>query len=360
MKSEIYYTDSPIHPGEFLRETVEEMKISQVEFSKRLGISRKVLNEIYSGKNPITPRSAILIERVLGTPAHVWNNLQSNYDLNVEYLLEKKKIESDFLELNKFPISNMVKNGWIQKKNSAKEKVIELYNFFGISSFENLEHSLAIQFRRSIRPTFSREAVFAWIRKGEIESQSIKTDSFNKKKLKSHLSELRALTRETPDIFQKQLKEICSSAGVAVVFIPELPNTFINGASYWINSNKAAVLLSLRFKTNDHLWFSFFHELGHILLHGKRESFINLENLQISPEEELKENEANTFARDLLIPPNDWEQIVNDPPYSKQKIIDYARKLDIAPGIIVGRLQKEEFLPWTHLNKLKKKYKWAS
>ena len=68
------------------------------------------------------------------------------------------------------------------------------------------------------------------------------------------------------------------------------------------------------------------------------------------------ESEADQFAKDLLIPPEYYEPFINEHVFSEQKIRDFASLINVDPGIVVGRLQKEELLPYTHLNKLKKKY----
>ncbi|VAW51008.1 Antitoxin HigA / unknown domain [hydrothermal vent metagenome] len=69
-------------------------------------------------------------------------------------------------------------------------------------------------------------------------------------------------------------------------------NTVFSGATRWISANKVVIQISLRYKTDDHLWFIFFHEAGHILLHGKKELFLEGTNGL----DEKKENEANVFA----------------------------------------------------------------
>lgn len=360
MSNQIFFTDSPIHPGIHLKDTLETQSISQTELANRLGLSRKVINEIIAGKAPISPSSAILLERVLKIPAHIWNNLQRNYDLNIAYLREQKKLDEESNLLGNFPIRNMIKYGWIPESLKKNEKVKSLLSFFGVSSLKNIENSLSVQFRRSTRENLSKEAIYAWLRKGELEVQSIETDNYSDRELKKRLPILRNLTSTLPEIFEPKLKEICAEAGVAVAFVPELPKSYINGATFWLDSSKrVALLLSLRFKTNDHLWFSFFHELGHILLHKKRENFLDIEKDVFSKEDKLKEIEADSFAANILIPPDKWQEFKFNSPFSKYKVLQFAEYINIAPGIVVGRLQKEELIPYTHLNGLKEKYQWV-
>lgn len=353
------FTDSPIHPGIYLKDTLESMDIPQTELSKRIGLSRKVINEIIGGRAPITPDSAVLFERALRIPARIWINLQKNYDLSVAYKAEEERISADLQHLKLFPVKRMIENGWLPSVSSKEDKIKALYNFFGITRLDNLNNSTAIQFRRSLRPNYSKEAIFVWLRKGELDIETLEVETFNKERALSLIPELRSLTILKPEIFQPRLVDICASVGIAVAFIPELPKTFINGAAFWENNSKAAILLSLRFKSNDHFWFSFFHELGHILLHGKKDSFVDIDENCLTEGQNEKEVEANRFAEETLIPRSYWEHLISDQPFSKSKIVAHAKQLKIAPGIIVGRLQREGYLPYSHLNALKVKFVWA-
>lgn len=359
MNRPIPYTDAPIHPGEHLKDTLEALQLSQTQLAIRIGLSRKVVNAILNGKAPLTPATAILLERVLGMPAHIWNNLQQNYDLNRAYLAEQKRIEEESPLLSHFPLYKMRKYKWIVGEGSKEEKVKNLYDFFGVASLKNIEQTLAVQFRRSLRENTSKEAIYAWLRQGEIESRAIETAPFNQVKLKASVPALRQLTQTQPSVFQERVVHLCAEAGVAVAFIPDLPKTHINGATFWLdNHKKAVILLSLRFKTNDHLWFSFFHELGHILLHTKKESFLDLDEGELDGEAMKKEKEADQFAADLLIPPEKWSSFREIDLFSKTRVLQFAQEISIAPGIIVGRLQRERLLPFTHLNGLKERYEW--
>ncbi len=175
-----------------------------------------------------------------------------------------------------------------------------MLRFFGVASPEQWatvwrEHQVA--YRQTKRFEACAESVSAWLRKGEIEARQIRCEPFNKEAFFKALDGIRDLTMEAPEIFQTRLVDMCASAGVAVVFVPELPKTEVYGATRWLG-NKALIQLSLRYKSNDHLWFIFFHEVGHIIKHGRKEIFIEGNGLDSE-----KEEEANAFARDRLIPP---------------------------------------------------------
>ncbi len=154
-----------------------------------------------------------------------------------------------------------------------------------------------------------------------------------------------------------RLIALCASVGVALVFTPELPKTHLSGIARWLSKDKALIQLSLRHKKNDHMWFSFFHEAGHILLHGKKKMFID-EGKGGGDHAEV-EAEANRFASDHLIPARDYATFAAENDLSAAGIKRFARRLGIAPGIVVGRLQHERLIPhWKH-NELREPLTWA-
>jgi len=163
-------------------------------------------------------------------------------------------------------------------------------------------------------------------------------------------------------VFQAETQKLCAAAGVAVVFVPELPKTRLSGATRWLTPNKAIIELSVRHKSDDHLWFTFFHEAGHILRHGKTDVFIDEDwKRATSNSKNKREREANEFASSLLVPAEALGRFVaeNKPKFSAANVRRFASELGIAPGIVVGRLQYEGHIPYSHLNALKQRFKWA-
>jgi hypothetical protein len=169
------------------------------------------------------------------------------------------------------------------------------------------------------------------------------------------LSEIRSLTTHAPDDFIPTMTQLCADVGVAVVFVHEIPRLRTSGATRWLNSSKAMIQLSLLYKRDDQLWFTFFHEAGHILLHGKNDIFLEGKGVAGN-----KENEANRFAADFLIPPLEYHNFnPRRRHFSEAEIINFAKRLGIAPGIVVGRLHHDRYLPITHLQHLKRPLMWS-
>jgi HTH-type transcriptional regulator/antitoxin HigA len=147
--------------------------------------------------------------------------------------------------------------------------------------------------------------------------------------------------------------EKCAKSGIAVVFVKEFPGTGISGATYWLSKDKAILMLSLRYKWDDHFWFTFYHEAGHILLHGKNQLIVDSDLIEDNP----RENEANKFAADCFIPPKEYQAfIMQNPRINEASICKFAKRLGIAPGIIVGRLQKDSRLEYNWCNNLKRRF----
>jgi addiction module HigA family antidote len=359
-----YTPDYVSPPGETLEEILEEREMSQAELAERMGRPKKTISEIINGKAAITPETALQLERVLGIPASFWNNRERDYREALARQEEQARLSEEVAWLDQIPVGEMTKQKWIQFYQDKVEQLREVLNFFAVASPEQWKEfwggGIHVNFRKS--PAFQSDpgAVAAWLRRGEIEAAEIECAGYDANKFKETLQQVRALTVEPPEIFQPEMVRLCAAAGVAVVFVPELPKTRTCGATRWLTSHKALIQLSLRHKTDDHLWFAFFHEAGHILLHGKRDVFLEGKGVQ-SADEQDKEEEANKFAADILIPSDQLKRfLASGQRRSKAGIRQFASEIGIAPGIVVGRLQHDKHLPLSYCNELKCRLEWVS
>ncbi|WP_260293367.1 ImmA/IrrE family metallo-endopeptidase [Sedimenticola hydrogenitrophicus] len=356
-----YTPDYTVTPGEVLEYELEMRHMSKSELAKRTGLTEKHLNTVFKGKGTvsITPETAIKLERTLGMPAEYWLNLEANYQETRARLAEAKQLEKDLDWLKRIPIAAMTKLGWLKKHRDKKQQLDALLRFFGIASVEQWDElwpKVAVAYRQHNKQEVFPEAVSAWLRQGEIEAASLPYAPFSKSKFREALDEIRNLTSVIdPTAFIPELQRLAAQAGVAVVLIPALPKTGVSGATRWLNPDKAIIQLSLRYKTNDHLWFTFFHEAGHILLHGKKELFIEGNNGMDAE----KEEQANTFAAHELIPKRAFTAFSRQGQFSKASIVKFAHEVGIAPGIVVGQLQHRQLLPMSHCNDLKVRYQWV-
>lgn len=355
-----YAPDVVSPPGETLLELLEDRGMSQAELAERTGRPKKTINEIIKGKAALTPETAIQLERVLGTPASFWNNREQNYRDWLARQEERKNLSKHITWMRQFPISNMIKHGWITKFNNQIDQLIEILRFFAIASPDQWQNGNQMTaFRQS--PTFAANpaAVSAWLRQGEIQSAQIQCAPYDEARFRQALQQIRELTTQPPEVFVPQVTELCAQTGVAVIFVPEIPGTRTCGTTRWLTPTKAMIMLSLRYKTDDHLWFTFFHEAAHILLHGKREVFLEDDD-EVSEDVRAREEEADRFASDFLIPPEAFRRFhPRGVHISHEDIIEFAQQLGIAPGIVVGRLQHDGLVPRQNLNGLKQHFRWV-
>ncbi len=356
-----YTPDYTVTPGEVLEYELELRNMSRTELAKRTGLSEKHIIAILKGKGTIiiTPETAIKLERALGMPVEYWLNLEAHYQETRARLAEEAQLENNLDWLKRIPVNAMAKMGWLKKHKDKRKQLEEVLRFFGIASVEqwgNIWPNVAVAYRQHNKHEILKEAVSAWLRQGELEAATIQCKPFNKAAFRETLDEIRGLTAQSaPGHFVPALQQRCAKAGVAVVFVPCLPKTGVSGATRWVNPGKAIIQLSLRYKTNDHLWFTFFHEAGHILLHGKKELFIE----GVNSMDGEKEAQANAFAEQVLLPRKAFNAFATQAPFSKAAIQRFAKEIGVAPGIVVGQLQHKDLLPPTHCNDLKVRYQWS-
>ncbi|MBI4534745.1 MAG: HigA family addiction module antidote protein [Ignavibacteriae bacterium] len=350
-----YEPDYVVRPGEVLEENLETRGIKKVDLAQRCGLSTKTISQILNGSAPVSPETALCFQRVLGVSANVWNNLEANYRL----FLARQKVREDLVQWDdwtkRFPTKELAERGLIDPKSVIVETTEQLLDFFGVGSVQAWDAKygvLQVAFRCSPSFKSSRESVSAWLRIGEICADKVNCTSYSKTKLMTSLSKIRGLTAEDPSVFEPIMRRLCAEAGVALVFVSELPGTHLSGATRWMSKDKALIMLSLRRKRDDHFWFSFFHEAGHILFGGKKNIFLDEMNSWTDPEEEL----ANDFASYTLIPRDRYREFLERGEYTITSVRRFAEKQGIAPGIVVGRLQHEGIIPWNALNGLTRKF----
>lgn len=348
------WTDTPVRPGEILKDTLEGFGMTGRELALRMGRPPQAISEIINGGKCITEETALQLESVLGTPADVWVNLERNYQFNRARAEQERKLALQTGEAQEFPFAAMARLGLLEPTRDQIARVRALLRFFGVADLSIVRTRYSAAFRKSTKKESSPHALAAWLRAGEIQAAAVSTERFSSQALKVSLLSVRRLTGEMPAGFADVLGETLARAGVAVVFVPHLPKTYANGATFWLDG-RPVIQLSLRGTYDDRFWFTVFHEAGHLVLHGKQEVFIEDSGLSSQQEEE-----ADTFARDILIPPDRYHAFVRGRQlFPEAAVREFARDLGISTGIVVGRLQHDHHLPPTHLNGLKRKLVWA-
>jgi transcriptional regulator with XRE-family HTH domain len=350
-----FQPDYAVPPGATVKETLEAKGLSQADLAVRSGMTEKTISQIINGIAPISHETAGKLEMVLGIPARFWNARELTYRESLFRIEEQGRLEKDAEWLEEIPLKLLMDRGWVKPGLDRRSLVREALRFFGVSSVDAWREAWerpCVQYRGAKAQKHHPGHVAAWLRMGEIAAESVRCQPYNAGAFRDALAQIRALTTQPAAVWRKEVVRLCAEAGVAVVLVREVPSAGVSGVAKWITKDKALIQLSLKYKTDDQFWFSFFHEAGHILLHGKKEVFV--EDGRLATDEE---READQFARDMLVP----RARIRELAYLKTKsaICNFAQSLQVSPGIVVGRLQHDKLLPPSHCNDLKKKLQWA-
>ena len=337
-----------IPPGATIREQIEKRGMKQKEFALRMDLSEKHVSRLINGQVELTHDVALRLESVFGAPASFWNNLEVIYREKLARIALEEEMERDVELISDFPYAKIVALGWVEKTRVAEEKVIQLRRFFEVAKL-NLLDSLripGIAYRKAGENMVSDYSLAVWAQKARLEARKYHVAPINISKLEEQMMEIRKMTTKPPEFFCEKLVEILGSCGVALVFLPHIGGSFLHGATFY-DGNKIVMGLTVRGKYADKFWFSLFHELHHVI----SGHIINVGETTME-----EENDADCFAKDFLISPDDYNDFILNLCYSKDCIIYFANKIGISPGIVLGRLQKENYIPYDRYNEIKEKY----
>jgi HTH-type transcriptional regulator / antitoxin HigA len=338
-----YFPQTVSRPGVTLEEKLQEMGMGIKEFALRTDKPEKTIIAILKGASSITQEMAIKFENVTKIPASFWMRHQQRYDEFKTREKLKSVIDEAANWAKEFPYAEMAKNEWVVPTRVLEEKTVNLLDYFGVAShkgWENLymKSELKVAAYTSLKHTHAPHAVSAWLRQGELQAKKIIVSEYDIKKLKGNIPAMRKLMVEQPFNFFEQLQQLCFEAGVVLLFTPKLPKVPLSGSTRWINECPL-IQLTARYGQNDRFWFTFFHELGHIILHGKK--YISLENVDFAASDSEKEQQAHDFAVKHTFSKEQEEKLLREHPNSinADEIVTYAQEFNTHPAMIIGRLQ---------------------
>jgi len=342
-------------PGDTISDILEEKDFSVTEFAQSIGRTLEYTNDLLQGRLTITIEDARKLEKVLGASVEFWMLRDFQYREDVAGL---QAFDEEWLA--ELPIGDMIKFGWLRPVPHPAEELAACLRFFNVSNvqawrekYANIEEMIALK----TSPSFdSRSAAVAtWLRQGEIEADAIQCKPWDANKFEKSLASIRSLSRQKdPTKFIPKLQKRCADSGVAVAIVRAPNGCRAGGATEFLSQDKALVLLSFRYLTDDHFWFTFFHEAGHLLLHGKKQLFLEMSDVQSVAEEV----EANDFAARTLVPPEYLDEMLNLPT-DHRRVMKFAKKIGVSPGIIAGQLQHHGRISYNQLNRLKRRYTWS-
>lgn len=346
-------------PGATILDLLEERGSTVGEFATASQRSIQEVSALLYGSGALNEAWAQQLSSLIGASPTFWLRREEQYRSNLKRLAQCADDVGAQSWLSELPIADMVKFGWIDKGKNKEETLANALAFFGVPSVESWRsrYKLALEsaaYRTSAAFETRPGAVAAWLRRGEVAARSIDCKPWNPEKFRAALEPIRALTREPdPSRFLPELTALGRECGVAIIVERAPDGCRASGATKFLSTSKALMLLSFRYLSDDQFWFTVFHEAGHILLHSRQVLF--LEGFE-SPEGSA-EKEADDFALHTLFNEEGLQEL-RSVKLNQFSIARLARRLGIGIGPVVGQLQEMGRVPYKHFNYLKVRYTW--
>ena len=350
-------------PGETILDMAEERGWAQTELAQRLGFTEKHTSQLINGKVPLSLDAAQRLERVVGGTVEFWLTREANYQNHKARIDAAEKHASWIPWLDELPVKELMNAGAISKQRLVAKNKVNIVKaclrFFSVASptqWRTYYGGMEVAFRRSQAEQSDVGAIAAWLRLGEQKAEQLYVPKYNKARFEKALKEIRTLTCEPAEVFEPKIRSMLAEAGVKFVLVPAIPKSRVSGVARWLSPTQPLIQLSLYGKSNDKFWFTFFHEAAHILLHSsnaEEKKSVFLDDPNATHTDDPQEHEANQWAGNWLIP----EQYSNRLSALKTKasITVFAEELGIHPGIVVGRLQHDGYIPYAAMNDFKQK-----
>lgn len=347
-------------PGEFIKEEIDARGWTQNDLAEIIGKSQRLVSEVVLGKRGITPDTARALADAFGTSAQFWMNLESAYQLS--------KLKTDAAPVARraklyslFPVKEMLRRGWIEASESLDVLETRFAAFFGMDNLDTAPkfHSYAAR-RTTYNEVEQSPMLTAWLHRAKQLARGLSTAKFTAKSADAAIAQLKPLLANPEDI--RDVPRVLAEAGIRFVLVEPFPGMKVDGVCFWLDGNSPVIAMTLRFDRIDNFWFVLMHELRHVANRdGQSGNAIVDENLGAEgnagdkPEFEVK---ADNEASETIIPAT----VLNDfvlrvaPLYSEQRIVGFAARIGVHPGIVVGQLHKrgvpEGGVPYSHYRKL--------
>ncbi len=347
-------TGRVVPPGEYLRQELERRGWTQAEFATILGRHPKAVNEIVVGKRSITPRTAQELSLALGTSAKYWLNLENEYQLS-QLDPENESIAKRAELFDAAPVVEMTRRGWIEPTKDADELERRLLGFFGIGSLEEQPTLWPHSARKSTPYREVTWAQWAWLYRARQLARALQAEAFTDAHLERGLSQLRLCLHHVQEV--RKVPEILASAGVRFVIVEPLSGIKVDGACFWLDKRSPVVAVSLRYDRVDWFWHTLMHEIGHVKARDGLTGEIQTVDVDLVGETPVytedrpaSEKAADDFAAAFLV---DQEQLKDfivrvGPLYSQKRILGFANRLHVHPGVVVGQLQHLGEISFAH------------
>ena len=336
-------------PGEFIRDELESRDWTQQDLADVLGRPIQAVNEIISAKKAVTPETAQGLGDAFGTGAEFWMNLESAYRLSLARRSGDPDVARRAKIYDKAPVKQMVKRQWISPSDNVDELEREVLRFLEIPSLD-ASPTLCGAARKSTNYAERTPSEVAWCYRAKQLAKMLDVGPFSQDALRERLPALRQLARDDHGV--SEIGDLLAELGIRLVIVEHLPKTEIDGVAFWLDRHSPVIAMSLRFDRIDCFWFTLAHELSHVMrvddwlldkdLVGKAGRSV----VDKPDEERMADEEAASF----LIPGGELDSFIARvrPLFSKNRIVQFANRMEVHPGIVVGQLQYRGEIGYSH------------
>jgi len=345
-------------PGTTIKDALVCRGLTSDRLRLALDLSTESIGRLLSGELPIDTSLAEGLADLLGGTSRFWLRRESLYRDRMNSV-PTSAATSDFGAFKgALPLRDMRNFGWLRDfADEPEDQAIR--GFFEdtpgawIQSGPVLAEQ--VRFRTSFAHKTNPAAVAAWLRQGIRASRRVSCTPWDPEALRAALPDIRTLVRiKRPANFFPKLVEIGQACGVAIVFVRTPTGCRASGATHFESADKAILQLSFRYRSDDHFWFTVFHEIGHLLLHPTSLLFVEGQGYELTEEE----SEANRFAADTLVPA-EFEDDLKTVARDFRAYARLAKRIGVSTGVLVGQMQNRGLLNHEQMNFLKERYDWA-
>ena len=323
-------------PGDLIRKLLAERNWTQEDLAVVTGQSRQTINYIVSGRSGLTAEMANSLAAAFGNQFSDWWQLEGEYRQSL-LQASTSEIEKRAELLQKAPIKEMQKRGWLTQDASLETLESELKAFFGVDDLSQ-DFKIPVSYKRTTTQPNLNNAEKAWVIRATQLAAMLPAPKFQEENIEKVQKELRRLAAKSKAVHK--VPELLFDDGIRFIVIEPLTNVKIDGATFWLDETKPVIAMSLRFDNIGSFWFTLLHELTHIKNKDAFSVDADIDSKVGAPLDE-SERRANEAAAECLVPQRELDSFIKRiaPFYSEVRINNLATRLNIHPGIIVGQLQ---------------------
>ena len=329
-----------ILPGDLLRSLLDERGWTQEELALITNRSRNAIYEILTGRSGITAEMATALAAAFGNEPSEWLRLDMERQLSLVKGEAANEVEKRVRLFDVAPVRDMQRRGWITDTKQLDELEDELKRFYEVDDSLDEDIGFPVATRRTMKLPHLNRAERAWCFRARHLARAVRAAKFNPSSIESTQNKLRKVAAYAKETYR--VPQILADGGIRFVIVEPLPGARIDGAAFWLDETIPVIAMSVRYDRVDNFWFTLMHECAHI----KNQDTLSVDNdieegmKDASKSEGASEKRANEESAASLIPPSELNSFIRrvGPMYSKPRIIQFAHRLKIHPGIIVGQL----------------------